>query len=229
MQKLFVLSVKVLLVLFLLSLVLVVWGFKTNYVDRPAIITSSGVGKINAAPNLVKLTVNFSNTASDSASALSGNAAIAQTLTKVLTGAGVDKTAILVSNASLTPIKSGTNTFSYRASNDVNVSLTDVNKYPTVIKALFDNNFQNIGSVEFTSKNAADLEKQAINLAVKDAQAKAANIAAAAGKRVGKMVSIATDQTGSAGVSLGTASDRNVSVPSKIEIVRNASIVYTLR
>ena len=73
------------------------------------------------------------------------------------------------------------------------------------------------------------MEKQALDLAIKDAKEKGQQIAKSSGKRLGKIISITTQDSQTAEKSIGEASDKDVAAPSKIEIVKNASVIYELK
>lgn len=176
-----------------------------------------------------KLKVSFSNTASSSGQALSGNEGLAKVLIQLMESQGVKRENIAIFSATLTPIQQSSGGFQYRADNDAQITLSKVTDYEKVINALFAANYTNISNVVFTSDRAKDLEKQALDLAIKDAKEKGQQIAKSSGKMLGKIISITTQDSQTAEKSIGEASEKDVAAPSKIEIVKSASVIYELK
>lgn len=228
-DPIFKLVTKVLMTLFLIGLVLSLFSLKENVLDKSTLITVTGEGSVKADPNIAKLKVAFSNTASSSEQALSGNAGLAKVLVQILESQGLKRQDISVFSATLTPIQQTSGGFQYRADNDAQITLSKVTDYKKVINALFAANYTNISSVVFTSTNAKELEKQALDLAIKDAKEKGMQIAKSSGKRLGKIISISTQDSQTAEKSIGEATADDVSAPAKIEIKKTAAVIYELK
>ncbi len=222
------------LILGLLVLVFAGWFVKTNYIDKPTLITVVGEGKIDVKPEIVKFTINLVNDSQTPAGAVNDSNVLVRNIVSVLKQAGIADKDISTSYVRVLPPGTNLGQTQYQAVNTVDVTLRNLSQFDSLFNSLYANGVQSITSIVFTVSNSRDLEKQAVNEAIKDAQARAKEIAKREGKSVGRMVSIVTGEIGEAGALSGRASIQGgggqVSAsPSQIEIVRQASIVFELK
>jgi|SRR3989344_5126623 len=205
------------------------FGLYSNWIEKPGIISVSGEGSKMVKPDLVNMKVSFSNTADNSSQVISGNETLAKSLVSLLTAQGVAKEDVTIFNASLTPIQSGT-ALSFRASNDAEIKIKDLSKYKGILNALFSSQFGNISGVSFAVQNSsAPVESEVVDLAIKDAKEKAASLAKASGKRLGRLVSVTVNESGNTQRTIGVSSENDVAAPQEIEIKKSATLVYEIK
>ena len=87
-----------------------------------------------------------------------------------------------------------------------------------------------ISSIVFTTNNPRDLEDQAINKALVDAQMRAQKMADASGARLGRLVSMNGQQTQAVGTITRETNKLNdiTATTGQIEITRTLTLVYEL-
>ncbi|MBI5465046.1 SIMPL domain-containing protein [Candidatus Gottesmanbacteria bacterium] len=230
------LKVKIIgLILGILVLFVGGWFVKTNYIDRPTLITVIGEGKVRATPETVKFTVTLANTAANATTAVSEIYRFVKEVFSLLKGSGVEEKDIIVSYVRVIPPTAALGQTNYQAINAIDVTLRNLASFDNLVNALYFLGAQSVSNIVFTTQDSKTLEKEAVAKAIEDAQGRVKEIAKASGKRVGRMVSIQTVEVGEAGALSGEAPRETgfggqVSAsPSQIEIVRQASIVFELR
>jgi len=215
------------LVVFVLALL--AWIVKTNFIDKPTLVTVVGEGRVMVEPKLVKFTMAVMNTAQTPTQALVDNNNRMASLVSLLKQVGVDQKDMVLSYVRVIPVTE-TN---YQAVNSADITLRDLSLFDELVLKLYNQGAQSISNIVFTVDNSRDLEKQAVAKAVTDAQARAQEMAKASNKELGRVVSMATSETGEAGALSGQAANNqggtSASSPSQIEIVRQASLVMELR
>jgi uncharacterized protein YggE len=124
----------------------------------------------------------------------------------------------------------------YTASNQIKVTLDDLEKVGKVIDTAITAGANNVGNITFTVKDEAPHKKEALQKAFKDAEGKAEAIASASGLILSRIKSI--QEAGArvipavSGVramraeGLGAAAVETPIVPGKIEIRGNLTVVY---
>lgn len=218
----------------ILIAILIGFYIKFNYLDRPTLVTVVGEGKVKVTPTIVKFTLTISNISQTSTQALADNNRLVRDVLAVLRSSGVEDKDISLSYPRLIPPQTTLGQTSWQAVNSGNVTLKDISKFDNLVVQLYANGIQGISNILFTTENSRDLEKQAVDLAIKEATLRAKEIARAMKKRMGRMVSVATVEVGEAGALTGEAKTASfegaiTSSPSQIEITRQASIVFELR
>jgi hypothetical protein len=158
-------------------------------------ITMSGHGEIRATPDTAMLSAGVSTEGTDAAAALSANNSRMQAVIAAIRKLGVPDKDIRTSNFSVSPqyVNSGKEApriTGYRASNQVEVRLEDVNKLGTALDTLVSVGANQINGVNFLIHNDTDLLSQARTAAVAEARTKAETFAKAAGTSLGAIVSI---------------------------------------
>lgn len=208
-----------------------------NYIQQPTLISVTGEGKVLAKPEMVQFTVSLINTASSAASVVSDNVRLTKNVLLVLKVGGVEEKDLNVAYPRVIPPGSTYGQTQYQAVNTVDATLNNINNFDALAEQIYNQGGQTISNIVFTTKNAKDLEKQAVGKAIEDAKNRVQELAKTTGKRVGRMVSIATSEVGTSGALSGqaptsgtTASPTVTSTsPTQIEIFRQASIVFELR
>jgi len=217
-------------------LLFIFFGFlvKVNYLDRPTLITVVGEGKVKVTPTMVKFTITISNLSPSATQAINENNNIVKNLVNILKNNGVLENDIDLAYVRIIPPQTSLGQTSFQAVNSANITLKNISKFDSLVFLLYGNGAQSVSNILFTTENSKDLEKEAVAQAINEAKTRAEELAKAAGKSLGRMVSIATVEVGEAGALSGEAGKPDfggvtTSSPSQIEITRQASIVFELR
>ena len=155
-----------------------------NAAAQPKTIQVSGVGTVSANPDQAKLLLTVVTQANSASQATSENAAIMTNVTDALVNTGVGKDSIQTTSYTLTPIyenKPDQTTppkiVGYEARNAITVTLTDFKLVGRALDAAIAAGANEVEGILFTFSDAtyATLQKQALQLAVQnaDSQAKA--------------------------------------------------------
>lgn len=113
----------------------------------------------------------------------------------------------------------------YSVANAISIKSTNVKDVSTLIKELYANGATSVSNVTFESTDLAGVEQKARTDAFKDAQEKAKRMAKSAGKRLGKVLSITDDNTGTT----STVKDLKTNDGTSISISKNVSVVYEIK
>jgi len=218
-------------------LVLLIAGclLKIQLLDRPTLVTVVGEGRIKIVPQMVKFTMTIINTSPTATQALADNNRIVKDLISVLKTNGVQESDISLSYVRVIPPQATLGQTSFQAINSADVTLKDISKFDNLVFQLYANGAQSLTNILFTVENSRELEKQAVAQAILDAKQRAKEMAKVSGKRLSRMISIATVEIGEAGALAGQAAKPTdlegviTASPSQIEIVRQASVVFELR
>ncbi len=227
-------SKRTILILGLVVLLLFGWYVKTEYIDRPTLVTVTGEGRVEALPEMVKFTVSVINYSSSPNIAVADNNRIMGDLISIVQQTGVEDSDIIVSYVRVVPPSASLGLANFQAVNTADVTLRDVSKFDNLVSTLYSVGASSVSNIVFTTKDSSELEKRAIGEAINDAKAKAGTTAKASRKRLGRMISIQTTELGEAGALSGEPAKEGFggqvsASPSQIEIVRQAIIVFELR
>jgi uncharacterized protein len=164
-------------------------------IDQPArIISVTGSGRVESAPDLadIQLGVTIQD---ETASAASGMAA--ETMTAVidaLRAAGIAETDIQTTQLSLNPVydweDSPADIEAWEAANIVTVTLRDVTAIGDIVDAAIAAGATTVNSISFRTSDPSTAQAAAREAAVADAQAKAEQLAAAAGVTITGVLTI---------------------------------------
>lgn len=216
----------------ILVLIILVAGFLAYdlLLAKPALITVVGDGKVLVEPSMVKYTVSILNSAPSANLALSENKKLVEDVVNTLSKNGVSGDNLQIAYPRVIP---PTTSLDYQAVNTVSVTQKDINAFEATINTLYDQGVWSITDIVFTTDNSQNLEKQAIDKALADAKKRAKELAKSSGKRLGRIVSISTQEVGEAGALGGSSQKTNTgllnAIPSQIEVFRSASIIYELK
>ncbi len=206
------------MVIGVLGLVLVGW----NYMYRPTGLTVVGEGKLSVVPEKVEMIATRVTANPDVTKAIDDNGLGIKALMDIARGIAGADTQIQKSFYQVTP-QSG----QYLVASAFSIKTSNVTQVNSLVKTLYQSGATSVTNVKFSASDQTATEQQARVLAVKDAKEKALKIAKAAGKRVGRLVSISDDNTvalssvGTASVGTGT----QISL-GQIEIVKRVQVVY---
>lgn len=211
------------------------WLAKSYYLDRPTQVAVIGEGMVSVSPTMVTFTVNVVNSAPRATVALADNKKLVKDFINLITGAGVKEQDVVVSYARLIPPTLALGQVDYQAVNSINVTLGNLSGFDNLVNNLYASGASSISDIIFTTENSKDLEKQAVEKAISDAQSRVKELAGSLNKRVGRIVSVSTVEVGQAGALSGQAQTlrlgggETAGSPSQIEISRQASIIFELR
>ncbi len=225
---------KIIKILVVVVITLAVWLIKVKAFNNFTLITVVGEGKALTQPQVVKFTVNLSNSSDSALGALNDNNRIKNNVITILKEVGgVWEKDIDVAYPRVIPPSATLGTNSYQAVNTINVTLNDITKFDGLVEKLYSSGIYSLTNIVFTTTDSQILEKQAVDNAVQDAKARAKELARLMRKRVGRVVSVQTVEVGEAGALSGKTQSQFEGQfsgsPLQIEIARQASIVFELK
>lgn len=206
------------------GLMLVAWVVLSGYVFRPTGLTVVGEGKLSVVPERVEMVATKVTANPDVIKAIDDNELGIKSLMDITRGVAGPDTQIQKSFYQVTP-QSG----QYLVASAFSIKTSNVAQVNNLVKTLYQSGATSVANVQFSTLEQTATEQQARVLAFKDAKDKALKIAKAAGKRVGRLVSIADDNS-VASSSVGTASVGTGTQASlgQIEIVKRVQVVYEM-
>lgn len=207
---------------------------------KPTLLTVVGEGKSEKAPEVAQFTIAYLVSGQTVSSALDAEKNMRQSIIALLIGNyAVQNADIQVAYPKVVAANTagGVN---YQVVNSLDVSFGKISLFDDAISKLYQLGGKeiSISNIIFTTKNPRDLENEALANAFKDAQTSAGKMAAAAGKSLSRLVSIAGSQTQAVGTLTTQANNsgtqvnpqgQTTSTPGVIKIVRNMTLVYELR
>ncbi|MEP6390693.1 MAG: SIMPL domain-containing protein [Halioglobus sp.] len=162
-----------------------------------ATVSVSGQGLVSAPPDMATVSTGVITESERSEDALRENNAIVSALMDTLDDSGVDAKDRQTSNFSVSPRYSRERSDSgspkidgYRVSNQVTITVRDLEKLGSLLDALVKSGSNKLGSIGFGLSNQKALTDEARLLAVKNARKRAELYANAAGRKVGEVLSI---------------------------------------
>jgi uncharacterized protein len=161
---------------------------------RP-MITVTGVGTVEATPDIATLTIGVTTQGATAAEALSANTAALEAVMARLTSAGIEARDMQTSNLSLNPNWTGYDTSTptisgYVAANMLTIRVRQLDGLGTVLDAAVADGANTLNGLVFGLADPEPVLNDARQEAVADARAKAQLLASAAGVTLGRVVSI---------------------------------------
>lgn len=162
----------------------------------PPMITVTGTGTVEAAPDIATLSIGVTTMGETAATALSANSAQLEAVMARLTAAGIEARDMQTSNLSINPnwtgYDSSTPTIAgYVASNMLTVRVRALDTTGTILDAAVADGANTLNGLTFGLSNPEPAYNEARKAAVADARAKAELLAEAAGVTLGPVLSIA--------------------------------------
>lgn len=199
-------SLFLVLVIGLMSLLALPTFAQDNAAPLPGTIRVSGLGTVNTAPDTATVIVGVTIVDSDLKTAYGlANDQVAAIITAVQeAGVAVEDIRTfglnIYQDSSYPPVMDGQTDAApelrYNVSNQVSVKVRDISKIADVINAAVDAGANNLFGLEFGVSDIKTQQTEARKLALEDARAKAAELAAAAGVELGEIVSISEFSAG---------------------------------
>ncbi len=172
----------------------------------PRTLSVSGSGTVAATPDLVSITVGVTTTAPTARAALTTNNTKTAGVFDFLRAAGVGARDMQSTNISVSPQfrpRRGNEPvqpeiIGYTVRNNVHITVRDLSGFGVVLDGVVEAGANQVQGISFDVAARDDLEMKATANAVRDAVAKARNIADAAGIELGDILSINTGGVGPA-------------------------------
>ena len=159
-------------------------------------ITVTGEASVQAVPDMATISLGVTTLAPTAAEAMAANTAALSQVTERLKAAGIEARDLQTSSLSLNPNWTGYDgsqpqTISgYTASNQLSVRVRDVSKLGAVLDAAIADGANTLNGISFELSAPRPVLDQARKAAVEDARTRAELIAAAAGVKLGRVLSI---------------------------------------
>jgi uncharacterized protein YggE len=162
----------------------------TGPASNPKTLQVTGTGTVSAAPDQAVLLLAVVTQATSATDATSQNAAAMSNVMAALSNAGISNDSIETASYSLTPVYENTQIqtglgkiVGYVVRNAIQVTVTDLNSVGKVLDAAIVAGVNEVQGVTFTLSRTtlATLEKQAMQLAVQDADGQAKSVASSLG------------------------------------------------
>jgi len=203
-------------------------------------ISVIGEGKISVEPEKVSLIVTRVNNSTDVIRAINEGDAGLNMLMESAKSIGGEGTEIQKSFYTVTPVQGQqmidsrlAAVKSFQVVHAFRITIKDASKTGELIKTLYQEGATTVSNVMFTGKDEDKTAQDARKLAVKDAREQAKQIARAAGKRVGKIVTIADDNasaesTISSEKQIDGQIGTSATAPATIDITKRVTITYEI-
>ena len=205
-------------------------------------VTVTGVGTVRTTPNLLTLSVDVHTTAASAGAALASNDTDTAAVVTALTRAGTRRADIQTTNLSVQPdyASTGSTVTGYSVDNTIVAKIRTLSSAGTLIDAAVaaGGNAARIDSLAFSLTQPIHAQDRARRIAVHQAIDHAAAMAAAAGRRLGGICSLADQTTTSTPVPLpfgfgvaGQAASPRTPVPVEAgsqRVTARVTIVYSL-
>ncbi len=162
----------------------------------PALITVTGENRAQATPDLATVDMGVTTEGPSAADALAANTAAVTAIMNRLASAGIEARDIQTSNLSLnpnwtsTPDGAGSVISGYVAMNMLSVRVRDLGKLGPVLDAVVSDGANTLNGITFGLQDPKPVMAAARKDAVADARLRAEELAAAAGVKLGALVSI---------------------------------------
>ena len=170
-------------------------AFSAEPMER--VIGVSGVGEVQAPPDMATLSVGVVTNADTAKAALAANGPAMDKVIKVVRDAGVEPRDVQTSGINISPIYSRQTQpddppriSGYAVSNTVSVRLRDMSKLSALLDALVTAGANRMTGPNFSLAEPERLRDEARRKAIADAKRKAELYAAAAGVKLGRVMSI---------------------------------------
>jgi uncharacterized protein YggE len=203
---------------------------------QPKTLQVTGEGTVSAIPDEALLLLAVQTQSTSATQASSDNAAIMSKVMDALVSAGISKSAIETVSYSLTPIyenKQDQTTppriLGYVARNAIQVTITEFGLVGKALDAAIGAGVNEVQGVVFTlsTTSYAATEKQALQLAIQDADAKAKDMASNLGVTLIGPISVSPAYTFQPAFErLTTAATQTPIQPGSLQVTANVQIVY---
>jgi uncharacterized protein len=203
---------------------------------QPPMITVTGTGTVEAAPDIATLTIGVTTQGDTAAAALSANTAALEAVMARLVSAGVAPRDMQTSNLSLNPNWTGYDSSAptisgYVAANMLTIRVRQLDTLGAVLDAAVADGANTLNGLTFGLADPAPALDAARKEAVADARARAELLAEAAGVKLGRIVSISEAGAGPDPAPMFRAEASAAPVPvasGELGLTANVTIFYEI-
>jgi uncharacterized protein YggE len=199
----------------------------------PRAITVNGSGMVATTPNQADFTFGVTTNGGSASAALSSNARLMNHVIAALKARGITAADIQTAEVSLSPNRNqnGDKILNYSASNSVTARVKPISKAGPVVDAAVTAGANEVTGPLLTSADARTLSQRALKAAVADARERAGAIAAAAGVRLGHVLTVT--ETSSSPIPLGVekaAADASTPIEAgTVQIQADVTVTFAIR
>lgn len=216
--------------------------------NSPAVVESSsqtrtisinGTGTIELIPDIAQISIGVSSQGSEAEQTVAENTAQTQLVLDSLKSLGIDPKDITTSNFSIYPQQNydqnGKPTdITYQVQNSVHVTVRDLASLGKILDEAVKAGANNVGNIQFDISDRESANQQALDAAMKNAEARAKGLAQSAGVELGVVQSIVTNinQGGSTVYATRSEAMTSSSVPistGTLEVSVDVSVVYLIK
>ena len=162
-------------------------------------ISVNGTSNLKVAPDKATVNISIETVAKDAKEASAQNAIVMNKIQKNVMALAIPRDKIKTTNYSLSPVYDYNNgkqkITGYRVSNEILVTVDNIEVVGNVIDTSINAGANNINSVEFGLKDSEAQKDKALQQAIFDAKRKAQSIAAALGKSVVNVQSVSANDS----------------------------------
>jgi len=202
-------------------------------------LQANGVGTVSATPDEVQLYLAVETQAATATQATQDNAGTMTQVMQALVNAGVSRDSISTVSYTLTPTYNSSNNdqttptkiIGYIARNSIQVTLTNVSHVGMVLDTAVAAGANEVGGMTFTftSQTYANLQKQALQLAIQDASGQAQSMATALGVHIVAPISVTTGYSYQPSIErMATSNAQTPIQPGTLQIAANVQITYEI-
>jgi len=206
---------------------------------QPPMITVTGTGTVEAAPDIATLSIGVTSQGDTAAAALSANSAALEAVMARLTAAGIEARDMQTSNLSINPNWTGYDSASvtgpvisgYVATNMLTIRVRQLDGLGAVLDAAVADGANTLNGLSFGLADPEPALNEARKEAVADARARAELLATAAGVKLGGILSISETQAYSEPVPMFRADASAAPVPvagGELGLSANVTILYKI-
>jgi uncharacterized protein YggE len=211
-------------------------------VALPGTITVVGEGKVTLEPDIARVTIGVETVTNTVKEASEQNRATVEAVLAALAEQGIAEEDMQTSGFSIYaerfgpegPLAEGD--VRYRVSNNVMVTIRDIDNVGTILDAAIEAGANNIYGVEFALDDPGVAESDARSAAIADAQAKAAELAELTGLSLGQVVSVSEVVGGGGGYYLGNFAEQARAfggggtpiTPGQLDLVMQLQVIYSI-
>ena len=206
---------------------------------QPPMITVTGTGTVEAAPDIATLSIGVTSQGDTAAAALSANSTALEAVMARLTAAGIEARDMQTSNLSINPNWTGYDSASvtgpvisgYVATNMLTIRVRQLDGLGAVLDAAVADGANTLNGLSFGLADPEPALNEARKEAVADARARAELLATAAGVKLGGILSISETQAYSEPVPMFRADASAAPVPvagGELGLSANVTILYKI-
>lgn len=202
-------------------------------------LQANGVGTVSATPDEVQLYLAVETQAATATQATQDNAGTMTQVMQALVNAGVSRDSISTVSYTLTPTYNSSNNdqttptkiIGYIAQNSIQVTLTNSSHVGMVLDTAVAAGANEVGGITFTftSQTYANLQKQALQLAIQDASGQAQSMATVLGVHIVAPISVTTGYSYQPSIErMATSNAQTPIQPGTLQIAANVQITYEI-